>query len=304
MVRIQRILCPVDFYPASERAVNYAVKLAKNYESQLILLHVVAPILPDTYEVPIDLKNVVKALTEESTQRLQRLSKRAKAAKLPVECFVRTGDIHQEIKKVVSSAKVDFVVMGTHGRRGIERWVLGSVAEQLLRSIKAPLMTIGKTKKPETAPPVIRRILVTTDFSEGTSEAIDYAFSIAQECQAQISLLHVIGDIGANTSGAYREILITELGDQLAKLIPDEARVWCDVKTLVETGLPFQVILRTLEKENIDLLVMNVHRKRHLNHSLLDSTAERVVRSAPCPVLMIPHRPPAQPGRRPATKAA
>jgi nucleotide-binding universal stress UspA family protein len=304
MVRIQRILCPVDFYPASERAVSYAVKLAKNYESQLILLHVVAPILPHAYEFPMDLKNVVKALTEESTRRLQRLSKRAKAAKVPVECFVRTGGIHREIKKIVSSAKIDFVVMGTHGRRGIERWVLGSVAEQLMRSIKAPLLTIGKTKKAEMAPPVIRRILVTTDFSEGTSEAMAYAFSIAQECQAQISILHVIGDIGADTSGEYREILITELGDQLAKLIPDEARMWCDVKTRVETGLPFQVILRILEKENIDLLVMNVHRKRHRNHSLLDSTAERVVRAAPCPVLMIPHRPPAQPSRRSATKAA
>jgi nucleotide-binding universal stress UspA family protein len=105
-----------------------------------------------------------------------------------VEYIVRTGDIEKEIQKIVRSAKIDFVVMGTHGRRGVERWVLGSVEEQLLRNTKVPLLTIGRTRKPETAPPAIPRILVTTDFSEGTPEAMAYAFSIAQECQAQISL--------------------------------------------------------------------------------------------------------------------
>jgi nucleotide-binding universal stress UspA family protein len=304
MVQIQKILCPVDFYPASERAVDYAVTLAKNYEARLTLLHVVAPIIPTAYGVRVDLKSLVEALREESTRKLQQLSKKAESANVPVEYVVRTGDIHQEIQRVVRSAKIDFVVMGTHGRRGIERWVLGSVAEQLLRSIKVPLLTIGRTRKPETAPPAIRRILVTTDFSEGTSEAAAFAFSIAQECQAQISILHVIGEIGADTSEKYRDILIKKMGDQLDKLIPDEARVWCDVKTRVEAGLPFKVILKALEKENVDLLAMNVHGKRRLDQSLLDSTAERVVRAAPCPVLMIPPKAPAQRKRRPARKAA
>ena len=304
MVQIQRILCPVDFYPALERAVDYAVALAKNYEARLTLLHVVAPILPTAYGVRVDLKSLVEALKEESARKLQQLSKKAESADVSVEYIVRTGDIHQEIQRIVRSAKIDLVVMGTHGRRGVERWVLGSVAEQLLRSIKVPLLTIGRTRKHETAPPAIRRILVTTEFSEGTSEAIAYAFSIAQECQAQISILHVIGDIGADTSEEYRDILTKKMGDQLEKLIPDEARVWCDAKTRVETGMPFKVILKVLEKENIDLLVMNVHGKRGLDRSLLDSTAERVVRAATSPVLMIPPRAPAQRKRRPARKVA
>jgi nucleotide-binding universal stress UspA family protein len=221
-----------------------------------------------------------------------------------VEYVVRAGGIHEEIQRTVRSAKIDFVVMGTHGRRGVERWVLGSVAERLLRSTKVPLLTIGRTRKPETAPPAIRRILVATDFSEGTSEAIAYAFSIAQECQAKISLLHVIGEIGADTSETYRVILTKKIGEQLEELIPDEARAWCDAKTRVETGMPFKVILKVLEREKVDLLVMNVHAKRGLDHSLLDSTAERVVRAASCPVLMIPSRAAAQRKRRPARKVA
>ena len=188
MVQIQRILCPVDFYPASERAADYAVALAKDYEARLTFLHIVAPILPKTYRVRADVKNLVEALREESQRRLQQLGKKAESAKVPVDYVVRTGDIEKGIQKVVRSAKIDFVVMGTHGRRGVERWVLGSVAEQLLRNIKVPLLTIGRTRKPEAAPPAIRRILVTTDFSQGTPEAMAYAFSIAQECQAQISL--------------------------------------------------------------------------------------------------------------------
>jgi nucleotide-binding universal stress UspA family protein len=304
MVQIQRILCPVDFYTASERAVDYAVILAENYGAQLTLLHVVAPILPAAYGARVDLKSLVKALKEESARKLQQLSRKAESAKVPVECIVRTGEIDQEIKRIVRSARIDFVVMGTHGRRGIERWVLGSVAEQLLRSISVPLLTIGRREGTEKVPLAIRRILVTTDFSEGTSEATAYAFSIAQECQAHLSILHVLGNVGADTSEKYLEILTKKIGNQLEKLIPTAARVWCDAKTRVETGLPFKVILKTVEKERIDLLVMNVHGKRGLDRSLLDSTAERVVRAATCPVLMIPPKAATQRKRRPARKVA
>ena len=304
MIQIQKILCPVDFFPASERAMDYAGVLAKNYEARLILLHVVAPILPSAYEVPLNMKQIVSTLQEESTRRLKKLAEKAKATGVPVEYVVRTGDIQEEIRKIIGSAKIDFVVMGTHGRRGFEQWFLGSVAERLLRTISVPLLTIGKPTKREIAPPEIRRILVTTDFSEGTREAIDYAFSIAQECQASVSLLHVLADVGADISEGYRDILTDGIRDQLEKLVPDEARIWCDTKARVGVGLPFKVILKILKTENVDLLVMNVHGKGGLERPVLGSTAERVVRGATCPVLMIPPKAAARQKRRPARKVA
>jgi nucleotide-binding universal stress UspA family protein len=94
------------------------------------------------------------------------------------------------------------------------------------------------------------------------------------------------------------------MGPWFRRLIPDEARIWCDARTRVETGLPFKVILKVLEKENIDLLVMNVHGKRGLDRSLLDTTPERVVRAATCPVLVVPPQAPPERKRRPARKAA
>ena len=94
--------------------------------------------------------------------------------------------------------------------------------------------------------------------------------------------------MAADVSGKYRESLIQGVQKQLEDLVPEEAKTWCDVDTRVETGVPYRIILRTLEDEKIDLLVMNIHGKGMLDRALLGSTAERVVRVASCPVMLIP----------------
>jgi nucleotide-binding universal stress UspA family protein len=101
-------------------------------------------------------------------------------------------------------------------------------------------------------------------------------------------LLHVVHDATADVSGKYRDSLIKGVDKQLQDLIPAEARNWCDVVTCVQTGVPYRMILRTLEDEKVDLLVMNIHGKGMLDRALLGSTAERVVRAASCPVMLIP----------------
>jgi nucleotide-binding universal stress UspA family protein len=177
------------------------------------------------------------------------------------------------------------VVMGTHGRRGVERWFMGSTTEKLLRHSPVPLITISAAGEKAVR---FRRILVTTDFSEGTSDALAYAFSVAQENESQIILLHVVHDGPADVSGKYRESLVQGVQKQLDDLVPTDAKAWCDVSTDVEIGVPYRIIMRTLEDEKIDLLVMNIHGKGMLDRALLGSTAERVVRVAPCPVMLIP----------------
>ena len=178
--------------------------------------------------------------------------------------------------------------MGTHGRRAVERWFLGSTTEKLLRHSPAPLVTISATAEKSFIPPRFQRILVTTDFSDGTPDALAYAFSVAQENESQVTLLHVLHDIDADLSGKYRESLISGVRHQLDDMIPAEAKNWCDIVTRAEIGVPYRIILRMLEEEKIDLLVMNIHGKGMLDRALLGSTAERVVRAACCPVMMIP----------------
>src|SRR5262245_55185138 len=120
MMRIQKILCPIDFFPASESALDYAIALAKNYEARLVLLHVVTPVLPASYEVPLNTAEILNSVSDASRSRLDVLAKRAAARKVAAETLIRVGDVDLEIRDVAVERKVDLIVMGTHGRRGFE----------------------------------------------------------------------------------------------------------------------------------------------------------------------------------------
>ena len=303
MITIKKILCPVDFFSASDRAVDYATGLAANYDSAMHLLHVVAPIVPTAYEYPVALADMVKSVEDAAWPEMNKLVAKVKTAGVAVEGEVRTGDVHDEIKRTIAAARPDLVVMGTHGRRTVERWFMGSTAERLLRHCPVPLVTMTAAGE-QPAATRFRRILVTTDFSAGTPDALAYAFSVAQENESRITLLHVIHDIPADVSGKYRDPLITGVRKELEDLVPAEARNWCEVEARVESGPPYRLILRILEEEEVDLLVMNIHGKGMLDRALLGSTAERVVRAARCPVMLIPPLRKAKPRRKAHVKAA
>jgi nucleotide-binding universal stress UspA family protein len=288
MITIKSILCPVDFFPASDAAVNYAAGLAANYDAAVHLLHVVAPVPAGVYEYAIDTAALVKSVEESSKDEMNKLVARVKGMGVTVKTEIVVGDVYDEIKGSIEVLKPDLIVMGTHGRRGVERWFMGSTTEKLLRHSPVPLVTISAVGEKVVNVPRFRRILVTTDFSDGTPDALAYAFSVAQENESQVTLLHVLHDVSADLSGKYRDSLIDGLRRQLDDMVPAEARNWCDIVTRVETGVPYRIILRTIEDERPDLLVMNIHGKGMLDRALLGSTAERVVRAASCPVMMIP----------------
>src|SRR5215471_11254018 len=288
MISISKILCPVDFFPASGAAVNYAVGLAANYDARIHLLHVVAPLVPTAYEYAIDTTAIMDSIEKNATEEMKTLAARAKEAGVCADMELRIGDVYDQIKECIEAEKPELVVMGTHGRRGVERWFMGSTTEKLMRHSPVPIVTIGASGDRPLAAPRFRRILVTTDFSEGTPDALAHAFSVAQENESEVTLLHVIHDISVDMSGKYRDSLMDGVRKQLDEMVPAEARNWCDVVTRVETGVPYRIILRTLEDEKIDLLVMNIHGKGMLDRALLGSTAERVVRAASCPVMLIP----------------
>ena len=271
MITIKKILCPVDFFPASDAAVNYAAGLAAHYEAAIHLLHVVTPMATGPY-----------------VDEMNKLVAKVRETGVTAEAELLVGDVYDEVKAAIEIAKPDLIVMGTHGRRGVERWFMGSTTEKLLRHSPVPLITISAAREKSPATPRFQRILVTTDFSEGTAGALAYAFSVAQENESEVTLLHVLHDVAAELSGKYQDSLLSEVRKQLDDMVPPEARNWCDIVTRVETGVPYRIILRTVEDEKVDLLVMNIHGKGMLDRALLGSTAERVVRAASCPVMMIP----------------
>jgi len=287
MITIETILCPVDFFAASDAAVRYAAGLAGAYGARIHLLHVVNVVPVTAYEYAMDTTHIMKSMEASAEEEMVKLAATVRKAGINVGSQIRTGDVYEEIKQSIEDVKPHMVVMGTHGRRGVERWFMGSTTERLLRHSPVPVITITATGE-KAEGPRFRRILVTTDFSEGTSDALAYAFSVAQENESQITLLHVVHDAAADVSGKYRESLVQGVQKQLDDLVPTEAKAWCDVSTDVEIGVPYRIIVRMLEDEKIDLLVMNIHGKGMLDRALLGSTDERVVRVAPCSVMLIP----------------
>lgn len=290
MARFQKILCPVDFFKTSNRAFEYALKLATHYGADLHLLHAVSAIIPAAYGAPISAEDLTADLEKESKRQLAGLKARATKAGVTVTTEVAIGDIDVQILRVIKKRKSDLVVMGSHGRRGFERFMIGSTTERMIRLSPVPILIVGLTRGGRVAPPAIRRILMTTDFSAGTSSAAAMALSLAQECQAKVTLLHVVSDIAADVSGRYMAPLLRGVDEELNKLVPNDARDWCDVNVQVETGVAHELIPKILAKGKYDLLIMNIHGKSVLDRALLGSTAERTLRvaTATCPVLLIP----------------
>jgi nucleotide-binding universal stress UspA family protein len=276
MIPINKILCPVDFFPASDKAMNYAAGLGALYGAKIRLLHAVPPVALAAYEYPLDVEAIAKTMKDAASRKIERLASRLKACGLAVDTEVRVGSIHDVIRRAISRFKPDLIAMGTHGRAGVERWFLGSVTEWWMRHSPVPVLAISA--KETLRNPAFRKILVTTDFSAGTADALGYAFSIAQENESHIALLHVAPDVSVTESA--RQLLET--------FIPEGASDWCKIETRIEVGLPYHGIERILHKDRPDLVVMNIHGKGMIDRALLGSTAERVVRSAKCPVLLIP----------------
>jgi nucleotide-binding universal stress UspA family protein len=305
MVRIHNILCPVDFFPASEGAAMYAIALANKLGARLTLLHVVEPVVTWASEFPLDTTELVNEMTARSSEELKKLARRAKGAKIRVDVLLRTGEVDTQIQSLIPKRSIDFVVMGTHGRRGLEKFFMGSTTERLLRKLQVPLLTIRNIKS--TAVPAgirVRHILVTIDFSEGTTDSIAYAFAIAQQYHAKVTLLHVLNDIDADISGRYRDQLIRTIRRDLEELLPGDARKSRNVTVRVETGRPIRRILPMIRKEEIDLVVINIHGKTLLDRLSLGSTAEKLVRGSAAPVLVIPPMPTTKRRQRRSKRAA
>jgi nucleotide-binding universal stress UspA family protein len=288
VIRIRKILCPVDFSAPSERAAAYAVALAAKSGAAIRILHVVSPLISGDPEFPLNGGSVRKTLESEAKSGLRSLLEKVGVDGVPLEGRTVAGDIFARLLEGIESYKPDLVVMGTHGRRGFKRWILGSTTERMLRHSPVPVLTIPGGGASQARPKPIRNVFVATDLSEDTAEAMTYALSIAEDHAARVTLLHVLDHPRAITSRQYRDALAAEAKNRCAKLMPKRAAGAGQADVRIEAGTPFHVVLEVSRKEKADLLVMNTHGQGMFNRVLLGSTTDRVVRGATCPVLLIP----------------
>ena len=292
MLEIKLIHCPIDFSEFSVRAYRHALSLAEHYRSKLVVQHVV-----EVWRHPSASFAVTASLYDEycrslrgsGTEQLQEFVRNHTHNEVQPELVVDEGMAPDSILSLAQAQKSDLIVMGTHGRRGFDRLMLGSATDRVMRRAPCPVMAVREPTHDSIAAGQERhylhhldRILACTDFSEDSDLALTYAISAAAEYDAELTLLHVLEDV---QSPAKTEAAIAAATEQLDKLIPPETRKTLKIKTVACIGKPYREIIRIAAEAQIDLVTMGVRGRGALDLAVFGSTTYRVVQLGPCPVL-------------------
>jgi nucleotide-binding universal stress UspA family protein len=232
------------------------------------------------------------ATEKETKEDARRLDERLKGVEH--EVVIGQGNIWEATAKLIKEKEIDMIVLGTHGRVGLGKALLGSVAEQILRQAPCPVLTVGPhvtarpfvNGQPEEGAK-LREILCATDLAADFPPAALYAISLAQENQAHLALLHVI----ENRKTTEELVHPPELADselrKLRQLVPPEAELWCEPGCMVEHGNPAERILHVARQLNADLIVLGAHPATWLATHVNGGIVHKVVSEAKCPVLTV-----------------
>ena len=287
MVQLSNILVGTDFSPASERALEYALSLARRYEARVFLTHVI------TSDANMMMAPEIMARTFETDvrgaeERMGEILVSGRLRDVSHETVIEHGSLWPTLEALIGKHYIDLVVVGTQGTGGLQKILLGSGAEQIFRQAKCPALTVGPAVKGAAPREVeFKNILFATDFGPGAEREAVYAFSFAQEHQANLTLLHVVAsaeDYSEQGLAQKRESVTRELGE----LAPAGGELWCKTEFRMRLGEPVEEILQVAEEMKADLIVIGAkHGKGLAAGHALRTIASRVVRGAPCPVLTV-----------------
>jgi len=300
MLTLKRILCPIDFSESSRRALQYAKVLSAWYEAPLTVLHVCVDLPVFEMASPFGHTAATTVVLEEAQLADRRLTVRRFVGDDKVAIVVREGtDTRGEILKEAAACRASLIVMGTHGRSGLEHMLLGSIAEKVLRKAPCPILVVPPHAEmvEVTASPVFKRIVCAVDFSASSLLAVNWALELAQEADAKLTLLHSI-----EFPVALREVVFSTDADadrlhaaaeaeylrRLRALVPARARMYCTLTTSVNEGKPAREIARVAAAEHADLIVMGVQGRGAVEVMVFGSNTHEVIRGAACPVLVVP----------------
>ncbi len=295
MLEIGQILCPTDFSRCATNALPHSVQLAKRFDAALHLFHVlvVHDVDPGNAAHPLpNMEELYRALEENAELELQRAVELEDVA---LRTSQRRGiSAGAGILEYAEEHDVDLIVMATHGRRGLKRLLLGSVAEEIVRLAPCPVMTIPECHEspPE---PAAESILVPVDFSSHAGVALRYASELATLYGARLHLLHVVDEVIypdfyppiLPAGGALTDELRERSVEKLRQLVTDLDLLREPTELHVRPGRAAPEIADFADQEGVDLIVIASHGLTGLSHMLLGSVTEQVVRHAPCPVFTV-----------------
>ena len=297
MIEFTQILCPIDFSESSIRSLAYAAALANWYDAQLTVLHVVGTFEP--LQVQGDLGEpiqLVKPLSRgEVLEELRRAVECITARQTPT-LAAEAGNTPTTIVDRALAMGADLIVMGTHGRRGFKRLLLGSVTEAVLHEARCPVLTVpprAGAAAPESV--TFKRILCPIDFSPSALQALGFALDLARQADGRVTLVHVIEWLAEEEPSAsihfnvpeYRRALAADAKERLRRLVEEEPQTWATIETVLAFGRAHREILQAAERNLADLIVMGAQGRGGVDLALFGSATQQVVRGATCPVLTV-----------------
>jgi len=287
-VVLKNVLYLTDISEASEAALPFALAVAREYESVVHALHVLMPVSM-AYATPESAAAMIEAEEESAKTEMQQLE--SQLAGLPHEITVERGiGVWSSVEQAIKDHCIDLIVLGTRGRTGAQKLLLGSVAEEIFRRSTVPVLTIGPQARKEVHKGAkFHRVLLAMNFTHESLAAVPYAISMAQENQAHLILLHVMKEPGkAPKKNSAEES--AKVVRKLHELVPPDAELWCRPEPVVQYGNPAEQILETAKELAADLIVLGVRNvagylgaATHLEWT----TAHKVVAHARCPVLTV-----------------
>jgi nucleotide-binding universal stress UspA family protein len=279
---LKNILLATDFSAGSDVALRHALAIASRQRAKVHTLHVAAPdcyqlLTPEAFAITFNSWAVDAAHPTEILRSLM--------AGLPSEVPLHSGRVWEVVSEIVRRNEIDLLVLASHGRHGIPRMVLGSIAEDVFRNVSCPVLTVGPDVKPCIGNELrIKKVLLATHF-EPNSFAPQYAQWLANEFRAELTVLHVAGE----QKGTAIVQSNRELTERLHALVPDDGALLRKPNFMLAHGLPSARILDVARQLQPGVIVLGA---RHPDPSRINShlpwaTAARVIAEAPCPVFTI-----------------
>ncbi|MFY4813296.1 universal stress protein [Haloarcula sp. AONF1] len=276
-----RILVPTDGSPGSERAFEAAATLARTHDATVHVLSVVDEHGP-TDDWDYDGDSPAAAFIESQADHVD-------TEDLSVTAAVREGVVHDAVLDYGDEIDIDLIVMGTHGRTGVRRFLLGSVTEKVVRLADVPVLSVKADAEPGTVS--FDDILLPTDGSSGAEAAIEPAGALASVTDATVHLVSVVDtrslgvDVGSSVIVDELESVATDAventSDRLSEMGVET------VETAIAHGVPYRAIRDAIEEADADLVVIGTHGRTGIDRYLLGSVAEKLVRTSPVPVMTV-----------------
>lgn len=298
-VSLKNVLFATDFSATSDAAFPYAAAICRRFGATLHAVHVLseASLLMMTGGVDyVSMGTIYDDAQNEAKERLEHVCDCLEG--IPHRSYVRHGQVRQTLESIIEENEIDLIVLGTHGRTGLGKLLLGSVAEDILRHAACPVLTVGPkvcghAKLPaiaeaHDAAPLeleLREIVCATNFSKNSSLVAKAAISLAEEFRARLALVHVIEDY--SQLGRKPEPMEEGLR-RLQELVPAGASLQYAPEFVLEFGPAPEQILKVASGREADIIVLGARSSAEIGTSHFPwSAAHHVIAKAHCPVLTI-----------------